>query len=604
MRRRLELTKFVDTLILQLGYILHSVRTWKKVFKLRIIVFVEYESEVEDERRRVKALLEKLRIDAEVLVFWLASGGLKTYESIIQGSCDDVAAENQVNDCLKNEEWWEDLQRVRGLTPSMTTSQDLAALADKLDSTQGRSHGAEEISSRRRQSVVNSAALPKRPTVSAISRLGVNIGIHTQNLAFDEQLDSDTDVGGAVAESDDSSSTADSDFSDAESVASEGDIAAGTAGPRDVERAPLLLHRSLRRKSHGDLLQRPMASASGRRATLARRLKSAPRRDGVGAAAGPSSASPSPAARGLGGGGGAASSSRSAVATGHTSPAGSFSHYGTLATSGSSLVLPSRRSGTASTRTLSPDKAADGGRRPSGFGGGGGGYAPNMTGSRSYLRSLRPAITRTQSGPFSSRVVPETVTTDEPSGSSRIMFAEPDPAAISRKSSAFLDADSSASYSAAALPPSRKASSAVALNGGGGTGTNSGGGGGGEYDKRPSSSSDTRINIPDLLEASYSADAKSPRSDDDSGSTYSTQSMALSFNDLPSRAQHLILNELMRQNSADTAVILTTLPIPVEGTCMSEEASVRYLSDVEVLCNELPPVLLVLSNHMTVTVSL
>jgi potassium/chloride transporter 9 len=66
----------------------------------------------------------------------------------------------------------------------------------------------------------------------------------------------------------------------------------------------------------------------------------------------------------------------------------------------------------------------------------------------------------------------------------------------------------------------------------------------------------------------------------------------------------LILNELMRQNSSDTAVMLTTLPIPQENTCQSEEASLAYLSDVEVLCNGLPPVLLVLSNHMTVTVSL
>ena len=76
------------------------------------------------------------------------------------------------------------------------------------------------------------------------------------------------------------------------------------------------------------------------------------------------------------------------------------------------------------------------------------------------------------------------------------------------------------------------------------------------------------------------------------------------FNDLPSRAQHLILNELMRQNSGDSAVILTTLPIPEEGTSKSEEASLKYLSDIEVLCHELPPVLLVLSNNMTVTVSL
>lgn len=82
------------------------------------------------------------------------------------------------------------------------------------------------------------------------------------------------------------------------------------------------------------------------------------------------------------------------------------------------------------------------------------------------------------------------------------------------------------------------------------------------------------------------------------------QNMPLSFNDLPCRAQHMILNELMRQHSHDTAVLFTTLPSPLEGTSQSEEDCVRYLSDLEVFCRELPPVLLVHSNSMTVTVNL
>jgi potassium/chloride transporter 9 len=78
----------------------------------------------------------------------------------------------------------------------------------------------------------------------------------------------------------------------------------------------------------------------------------------------------------------------------------------------------------------------------------------------------------------------------------------------------------------------------------------------------------------------------------------------LSFNDLPSRAQHLVLNELMLSQSEKTAVVFTTLPTPVEGTCESEEESVRYLSDLEVLCHDLPPVLLLHSNSITVTMNL
>lgn len=82
------------------------------------------------------------------------------------------------------------------------------------------------------------------------------------------------------------------------------------------------------------------------------------------------------------------------------------------------------------------------------------------------------------------------------------------------------------------------------------------------------------------------------------------QAVPLTFNDLPCRAQHLILNDLMVGQSAESAVLLTTLPSPVEGTCESEEDSVRYLSDLEVLCQNLPPVLLVHSNSMTVTMNL
>lgn len=82
------------------------------------------------------------------------------------------------------------------------------------------------------------------------------------------------------------------------------------------------------------------------------------------------------------------------------------------------------------------------------------------------------------------------------------------------------------------------------------------------------------------------------------------QSIPLSFNDLPCRAQHLILNELIRGQSEDTAVVFTTLPSPMEGTCKSEQESVKYVSDLEVLTEGLGPVLLVSGGSMTVTMNL
>jgi potassium/chloride transporter 9 len=83
-----------------------------------------------------------------------------------------------------------------------------------------------------------------------------------------------------------------------------------------------------------------------------------------------------------------------------------------------------------------------------------------------------------------------------------------------------------------------------------------------------------------------------------------TQSIPLSFNDLPCRAQHLILNELIRSQSADTAVVFTTLPSPMEGTCKNEGESVKYVSDLEVLTEGLGPCLLVSGGSMTVTMNL
>ena len=103
-----------------------------------------------------------------------------------------------------------------------------------------------------------------------------------------------------------------------------------------------------------------------------------------------------------------------------------------------------------------------------------------------------------------------------------------------------------------------------------------------------------------ISEASESSHSSQTRA----GSSYFTRSVPLSFNDLPSRAQHLILNELIRKHTKDTAVMFTTLPSPVKGTCKSEEASSAYLSGLEVLCKGCPPVLMVHSNSMTVTMSL
>ncbi|CAK7223287.1 hypothetical protein SCUCBS95973_005126 [Sporothrix curviconia] len=213
------------TLILQLGYILHTVPAWKRVYSLRVMVFVEYESEVEEERGRVEALLEKLRISAEVHVFWLASGELTTYEAIVQGE-SDPDTEKLVGSVMEGSPWWQNLQEVRGkITPD---SNDNGASAGGPSAS-----GWKGDAPRRRPSLAYIEELQKHQTVSTLARLGLSMGIRTQNLAGkrslhpryngnDEGIDS-TDMSDVASSSDDSDY--DIDFNDdVESAASEGDL--------------------------------------------------------------------------------------------------------------------------------------------------------------------------------------------------------------------------------------------------------------------------------------------------------------------------------------------------------------------------------------------
>ena len=78
----------------------------------------------------------------------------------------------------------------------------------------------------------------------------------------------------------------------------------------------------------------------------------------------------------------------------------------------------------------------------------------------------------------------------------------------------------------------------------------------------------------------------------------------LSFNDLPAKAQHLILNDVMRTVSMDAPVIFSTLPTPVIGTHYEEEKCKQYMESLQIWTEGLPPIMLINSQSMTVTTAL
>lgn len=527
-------------MILQLGCILHSVPAWKRAFQLRVLVFVEYESEVKEEQARLKVLLEKLRIDATIQVFWLASGQLESYETIVNGRGIGSGYGRIVNELLKDDEWWQELQRLRTEAHEMSRSQELASLEQMLSATRRR--GSSVSSLPRGLDVNEMLERSKKPSVSAISKLGINFGIHTHQLSS-SGFGVRTNINTPDISDDDGESitSSDADFNDVTSPASI-DVMEDLASSR----RPSFLTFAGRRKSHGDIMQRAAPPRSLEQ-TQDRHLE----QQTVSTSSGYGTMPPMT---------GAVSTS----ALSNTERTQSLaSRLGTTAVpSETSPIIPKTpsrpalsRHSSASRFTSNPTPETTVLVDDSG---------PRITfseGEQTIPTGVRcPIISRNApAGPFSSRPVPETTVEAEEDHGPRLTFAEPE--------------------RGVSEPPLRSRRNSVSRNGG---------------------LSGAQFNIPELLASHRS----SGLSDEDTRSSYSTQNLPLSFNDLPSRAQHLILNELMRQKSSDTAVILTTLPIPEEGTCKSEEASLRYLTDIEVLCHELPPVLLVLSNNMTVTVSL
>jgi potassium/chloride transporter 9 len=514
------------TLILQLGCILNTVPAWKKVYKLRVAVFVEYDSDVDEERGRVKALLYSLRIEAEILVFCLASGNLKTYEIIVNDTSggpdgdagDAAAAEKEVDECLKDDEWWEELQKFRGKRGQLSSSQDLAEVGNLLASGSAwpnasfqQGHVDERVE--RFDALRKLLGKPKRKhTMSGLNRLGVSVGMTTHRLqpqvihhyATNDSSSEDSSTG--------SDSETDVFESDSDDVGSQGKASAASENDLDDfetddegDPVPPTSAMITRRRSHGDSLRGPPPKKPQKELIMPR-----------------------------------PTTSKSQVAPSWPQEATTPFQSTLIGVSQGSkphLPLSSPPTSQLSTQLKSiPSPIAP--QDPP---------VSEQPDTKASIKTAtkRPSLERHASMPkFSSKPVPITKVATEDGPGPSIMFAE------------------------APSPP------------------------------RPY----RRHRLP----SAYDIPEEGPESR--RGSTASgfpaSGAVPLSFNDLPSRAQHLILNELMKQQSEYTAVIFTTLPSPIEGTCKDEKKCLAYLSDLEVLCKELPPTLLVHSNSMTVTVNL
>lgn len=551
------------TLILQLGAILNTVPSWRKNYKLRIAVFVEYESDVEEERGRVQGLLADLRIRAEVIVLWLACGSLKSYELIVNGKSPDeyptVSAE--LDRVLKHEQWWQDIQQLRGFKDGDLSSEALTAAAAKLFEISPRRKSTASMGGQalRLQKFEGIRKLlhrqQRRKSMSGLHRLGVSLGMTTHRMHHG-MAQMHEGSASASEESGTSSSTSSDELSLAETASDDEAIDLSddeTDNRRQTEAATRSddPHADEARDLVGDMKQsrpkRPRRHSTGEEDIDESHPSHPPTHahpPGFGLrkthTAGSRKNQPLP-----------------------TPPPGSSTPPPTITISTSE---PPSRPSSISTSTTTTSA-----------------HTPPPTQSSSRASLMR----RTSGTKFTSRPVPKTqiATVDGPGPS--IMFAEPAPAPATEPLS------SPAARAGASGLPSIYA--------------------------RPAASEGTVPTLASLsatLPASQSNRFLSPTAPQApppqqqqrlaSGSPSATASaLPLSFNDLPSRAQHMILNELMRAHAGSrTAVVFTTLPSPARGAGGDEEESVRYVEDLDLLCRGLPPVLLVHSNSVTVTMNL
>lgn len=250
------------TLILQLGCILNTVRTWKKAYILRVAVFVEYETDVTEERARVMKLLDNLRIQAEVIVVWLASGELQSYEIIVNGATPGHGDGGKLERLLEEEVWWRELQE-RRRNPSKDASpsveiRGLSNLDTPWPSSSFQQLGRSDVShsSIKRLGLHHFKNSAKRRSISGLAMLGISatMNMRTQRLQPDalhhgsesegSSSDDDVSIAGSAASADDINAYSDDDriafsFGKQRRASTSNELAAAGGWTTGVQRKPV-----------------------------------------------------------------------------------------------------------------------------------------------------------------------------------------------------------------------------------------------------------------------------------------------------------------------------------------------------------------------------
>lgn len=552
------------TLILQMGAILRTVPAWKANHTLRVVVFVEFKEDVEEERYRIKILLERLRINAEILVLCLSEGAIPAYETIVHGRKDHLG---RVEKLLGKHEWWLELQDARrewarnyaskgepsGGTIPLDRVEGLMQTAVGGDNTFGGvgsvSVGPQDNKSKSYGSSKGDGSSPpkgaflknrnRRHTMSSLQQKGLSgFSMQTSRLRktdlhntmdFYRDSESDTDDGSPAV----LSSAVDSEPSSLDS-----------------------------RKIDSQKKTRRMSSPSVKREDLPSSLPK--------------------------------SSTTNIPKASNDDPTFGSKQEVSAATSPESKLKKTLL------QSIEKSPSAE----------------SHATGSTSTPRSgtstpLSSAAAKKRKPNFSGLAMPNTLLDEADDGRPTLMFEKK---RNTRASVSGVSGGSSTNIAGMrSCGPSTKKStgSAKGLQPPTNERTplmreNSSGllpGFGSTEDKKKNVSWGV---VEEQQQEEPDNDPNKSLKDfgDEDDNTDEEQGAYLSFNDLPANAQHVILNDMMCQTSQDSVVIFSTLPAPTLGTHLSEEESWQYVESLDVWCDNLPPIILLHSQTMTVTTAL